>query len=248
MTGIRLISTALALAALLSATADAGIFTRKPKPDSQKAKQLVDTLRSDSAEAKRSAAAAELRDHDPKANMDVLSALIGALQRDASASVRTQAAVVLGEIEPYSAQAGLALERTAEGDRAPEVRTVAREALWKYHLNGYKSQYFQERVHFQTAEPPLAKTSTIKRTALTEPQPGVVIGATPAAPPTPPKPKLLPAPVPTSILPSMVPPPGAVPAQTTDPAQRLVTRPTFPLNRTEEPPLARRRASPLAAP
>ena len=129
--------------------------------------------------------------------MDVLSALIGALQRDASATVRSQAALVLGEIEPYSAQAGLALERTAEGDRSPEVRTAAREALWKYHLNGYKSQYFQERMHYQTTEPPLAKTSVIKRMSATDP-PSVVIRQTPPEPNAPERPKLLPSPVPTS--------------------------------------------------
>lgn len=247
MTGSRPILTALTLAALLAAPAHAGIFSRKPKPDSQKAKQLVDALRSDSAESRRSAAAAELRDHDPKTNMDVLSALIGALQRDASAAVRRQAAVVLGEIEPYSAQAGLALERTAEGDRSPEVRIAAHEALWKYHLNGYKSQYFQERMHYQTPEPPLAKASVIKRMGGMDP-PSVVIRQTPPEPISPARPKLLPSPVPTSILPSMVAPPGAVPAPTIEPNSRLLIRPTFPFNRTEEPPLARKRTSPMAGP
>lgn len=243
MIGSRLIFTALAIAFIVSAPAQAGIFNRKPKPDTQKSKQLVDTLRADPVEARRSAAAADLREHDAKGNMEVLSALIGALQRDSSAAVRVQAATVLGEISPYSAQAGLALERTAEGDRSFEVREAAKAALWEYHLNGYRSQFFAERMTFQTAEPPLAKVSTIRPMAGAIPSlPSVMVRPPEIAVRVKPVPRLTPSVVPLEILPPLVSPPGPpTPGTASDPSLRLLIRPTFPFNRTDEPPLARKR-------
>ena len=224
----------------------AGIFNRKPKADTQKARQLVDTLRTDPLESRRVAAATELAEHDPKANMDVLSALIGALQRDESADVRLRAARALAGITPYSAQAGLALERTADGDRSQAVRDAAREVLWQYHLNGYQSQFLAERTTYQTAEPPLAPPKVPIR---------MMSASAPPVELTPPEPKvetpartLPPSPVPTLLLPPLVSPPGVMIPSETDASQRLLRRPGFPLNRTDEPPFAKRRSSALAAP
>jgi hypothetical protein len=237
----------IATLALAASSVDAGVLGRKPKIDTQKVKVLIDTLRNDADENKRKAAAAELGDYDPKGDLNVLSALIGTLQRDTSEIVRREAANVLGDIKPYSAQAGLALERTADSDRSPLVKAAAREALWEYHLNGYKSQKLAEMVMYQTAEPPLAKAAPIRPTGFV-PQivltpEGKVRGAVV-------QPMI--QPVPTMSLPPLVSPPGLLVPLETSPVERkvpdLITRPMFPLNRTDEPPFAKKRPAAFEVP
>lgn len=243
MFSLRLVVCSLLMVMGAVGEAKAGLWPRKAKPDSQKTRQLIEVLRTESSAPRRAAAAAELRDHDPKGNMEVLSALIGALQRDSAEQVRLEAVRGLGSIEPYSAQAGLALERAADGDRSAEVQKAARDALWKYHLNGYRSQYFLERMLYQTPEPPLAKAGGIRKASASEATAQVIVRSEAASEETSVKSVLTPAQVPTGVLPPLVAPPGPLPTPAAEPAAspRLVTRVSFPLNRTEEPPLARRR-------
>lgn len=166
------------------------IFRKKPKEEPpQRARQLVETLKSDPDEKKRVAAAEELRDHDPRSNADVVPALINTLQRDPSPAVRSEAAETLGRLKPVSPPAGAALEQTFAADPAEPVRKAAQQALWQYHLNGYRSAGAGVP---QTPEPPLAKTAptpppAAKPAAL--PSPVAAKAPPPAvAAPTPPRP------------------------------------------------------------
>jgi hypothetical protein len=134
-----------------------GIFDKKKKEDpSAKVKQLTETLKSDTDEKKRLAAAKELKDYDTKTNSEVLPALINSLRQDPSASVRAEAAESLGKAKPISTQAGVALEMTVSADPSETVRKAAQGALWQYHLAGYKGN--PTTTAGQTAEPPLAGT------------------------------------------------------------------------------------------
>src|SRR5205085_7640138 len=121
-----------------------------------RAKPLVETLRTDLDEAKRKAAAAELAAFDPRKEPEVLPALTGAITRDPSPGVRAAVAEALGNLKPVSQQAGVALEQTLNGDPSAEVRKAAQQALWQYHLSGYRSAGANP-AYPQTAEPPLAK-------------------------------------------------------------------------------------------
>ena len=172
--------------------------------------------------------------------MAVLAGLIGALQRDGSAAVRSAAADVLGGIKPYSTQAGLALERAADADAAAAVRAAAREALWAYHVNGYRSRKIAELVAGQTAEPPLARPRAVRPAGAFVPP----VVARPAAAPPPFVPNAL-------GLPPLVRPPGPMARPEAAAAAKpppLMLRPAFPPNRTAEPPLARRRPAPVLSP
>jgi hypothetical protein len=52
--------------------------------------------------------------------------------------VRSDAAGSLGRLRPISQQAGYALEQTQNNDASVRVRLAARQALWQYHLVGYR--------------------------------------------------------------------------------------------------------------
>lgn len=136
-----------------------GIF-RKKNPDKDepqpKSKQIVETLKSDTDEKKRQAAAVQLRDEDPRTNADILPTLIASLQRDPSTAVRSEVAETIGKLKPVSQVAGAALEQTFVSDPSESVRKSSQKALWDYHLNGYRSTGANAAMP-QTAEPPLAK-------------------------------------------------------------------------------------------
>jgi hypothetical protein len=125
----------------LTASAPAGIFSRgKPKTNSaERVPELVVLLRTDKDEAKRTAAAEELRQYDPKAHPEILATLIDALAKDASPAVRSEVATSIGRLRPISQQAGYALEQATANDGSMRVRMSARQALWQYHLVGYRS-------------------------------------------------------------------------------------------------------------
>jgi hypothetical protein len=61
-----------------------------------------------------------------------------------------------GQYPTLFAQAGLALEEALEQDPVPAVQEAARQALWNYHLLGYRSSKGVEGFVGQTQEPPLA--------------------------------------------------------------------------------------------
>ena len=78
----------------LASPATAGIFGRgKPKSDpAARVPELLIQLKTDKDEAKRVAAAEELRQYDPKAFPEILATLIEVLAKDASPGVRSEAA------------------------------------------------------------------------------------------------------------------------------------------------------------
>ncbi len=132
-----------------------GPFGRK-RMEPVRVRQLAEILRSDSDEKRRAAAIAELADADPRAQPEVIPALIAALRKDVAA-VRVAAAERLGRFHIVFPQAGEALETAAESDSSQAVRDAAQQALWEYHLNGYRSARGTDRFTWQTVEPPIAK-------------------------------------------------------------------------------------------
>jgi hypothetical protein len=179
---VRFTTAALAVAVFLAPVTAAradfprlGIFRKKQKDEQpqQKAKQLVETLKSDPDEKKRKSAAEDLREQDPRNNSDIMPTLISALQKDPSPEVRAEAAETIGKLKPVAQTAGVALEQTLITDPSEAVRKSAQKALWDYHLNGYRSAGANP-AYPQTAEPPLAKP----RTAVAPPP--VVLPAKPA--------------------------------------------------------------------
>ncbi|MGL6095279.1 MAG: HEAT repeat domain-containing protein, partial [Fimbriiglobus sp.] len=160
--------TALLLTAVVIATVPAprasagidlglGLFKKKPKADAtSKVKQIVATLQSDPDEKKRRTAAEDARDIDPRANPDLLPALAASLQNDPSPAVRSEAAESIGKLKPVDQPSGLALEAALGADPSDIVREAVKDALWQYHLNGYKSPAADKQFPAQTAEPPFA--------------------------------------------------------------------------------------------
>src|SRR5439155_12217329 len=127
---------------------------------------------------------AELRDADARAHPDVIPAFAWSLQHDPSAAVRADAAEAIGQSKVMIPQAGAALETAAESDPSPVVRDAARQALWEYHLIGYRSTKGADGIAGQTVDPPIAKPPA--------PRTPVVVG--PAVPPPvpPPNPPIVP--------------------------------------------------------
>ena len=143
-----------------------GLFKRKPQAaapsnsksdNSQKFKQLVATLQSDPDIDRRKLAAEALRAQDPRNNPDVITTLVSTLQNDPNSGVRAIAAESIGAIKSVYPTAGAALENSEKSDPDANVRTVAKAALWQYHLNGYKTPTSTTAsLPSQTGEPPLA--------------------------------------------------------------------------------------------
>lgn len=199
---------------------------RSPKSAAQ-VRRLTDTLKTDGDEKRRRAAVADLREADPRLHPDIIPALVGALQRDPSAAVRADAAEAVGQFKVVSPAAGAALEAAAEADPVGGVRDAAQQALWEYHLSGYRSSKGADGIAGQTAEPPLAAKPLPRPSVVWVPE------AMPAAPAVPtatavPVPKSAPVPAP--------------PAGTAAPRVIVTAAPPLQLNVTEEPPLAKKPA------
>ncbi|MBN9520390.1 HEAT repeat domain-containing protein [bacterium] len=226
----------LALIVALGSRADANPFWSrgKGKNDSQ-VRQLVTTLRTEPDEKRRRTAVADLRDAEPRTQSDVVPALIAALQRDPAAQVRADAAEVLGGYRTVFPLAGAALETAAEVDPAPVVRDMAKQALWEYHLLGYRSSRGSDGFLGQTPEPPVAARPQPRPVAVLQPPTPAVL---PARVELPPLPRVVP---PTTV--SAYRPPTADELPTPAPTGvRVVftTAPPVRLNLTEEPPLAQK--------
>src|SRR5262245_3982213 len=232
---------AVLLTACAVAPADAGpgpLFNRKPKTEAAKVRSLLETLKNDPDEKKRSVAAHQLGGADVRLNPDVATALVTALQSDVSAVVRAEAAESIGQLGYVFPLAGLALETAAESDASPAVRGAAKQALWEYHLIGYRSTKGADGIAGQTAEPPIASPPG--------PRPAVALIPAPPAPSTPTLPQLpAPAPPPQPMWPQVasqpgprMPLPGLLTGSRT--AIRTLLNPAPPplLNLTSEPPIA----------
>jgi len=183
-----------------------------PPQPSARVTELIHSLKSDPSEARRTAAAEDLRQHDIAASPEILPALLDALQRDPKPDVRAAAAHTLGRTRPVAQEVGIALEQAAANDSARQVRSQARTALNQYQRSGYRKldgpSLTPPPGTATTTEPPLAEPPAPRRT------PGPRLAPTPA--PTPPRAQPLPSvPTTTSVarpMPSGPPRPPLVPA------------------------------------
>lgn len=100
--------------------------------------ELVTSLSNDKDEARRSAAAVELRNYDTTQFPDIIPVLINALLSDPRPGVRIDAAQSLGKIRPINQVAGEALEQALEKDSSMRVRLQARSVLLSYQWAGYR--------------------------------------------------------------------------------------------------------------
>ena len=132
----------LSLGLTLAATVQAGpLFSwrKAEKPDPKvRVPELLQILKSDKDEIKRSNAAVELRQYDAGAFPDMVPALINALFTDTRAGVRIDAAQTLSKIRPVSQTIGEALEQAMEKDVSMRVRLQARSSLLSYQWAGYR--------------------------------------------------------------------------------------------------------------
>lgn len=203
------------------------LFNRNPKIDPARVRQLAELVRTEPDEKKRRAALTELATADPRVHPEVIPALTGVLQRDSSPALRAAAAETIGRMNVVFPVAGLALEAAAAGDPIPAVRDAARQALWDYHLSGYRSAKGADGFAGQTAEPPLAPARP-RVPVIAEP-PAAVAPVVAARPPV------------VDTLPPVGPPPGprvSLLAKMTGPRTILSSVPPHP-NLTAEPPIAR---------
>jgi len=207
---------------------DGGLFGRKAKSDPARVRQLVEIVRSESNAKKRVAAAAELAEVDPRVHVDVVPALIAALRKDGSDAVRAGAAEALGRFNVVYPLAGVTLEDAAESDPSPAVRGAARQALWEYHLIGYRSAKGADGFAGQTIEPPIARPAQAIDTVTSEPPTAALAQIV----------DLIPTPT-IAPLPPVGPPPGPrVEPPPPKTAMAVSTVQPHP-NLTVEPPIAR---------
>jgi uncharacterized membrane protein len=116
----------------------AGLFDRRPRPiPAQRVPQLMAQVKTEQDERKRTAAADELRQYDPRAFPEMIPVLIDVLQTDPAAGVRLQAMHTLSSFRPVSQEVGEAFERTLANDKSLRVRLQARTTLISYHWSGY---------------------------------------------------------------------------------------------------------------
>jgi hypothetical protein len=197
-------------AALPGRSAMAGhFFGRKNKPTpAERVPELIQTLKIDGDEHKRSSAAEELRQYDASQFPDMVPALIEALLGDKKPAVRAEAAQTLGKLRPVTPAAGAALEQALAKDGSMRVRLQARSSLLQYRWSGYAPKGKEEAAAPppQSKEPPLAVAppSQSKEPPL----------APPAAAPAPPaQPRLRPVPAtPTGAKSAARPLPAGPPA------------------------------------
>jgi hypothetical protein len=125
----------------LTVPAPAGIFFNKhPKPNpATRVPELLQSVRTETDDHKRAAAAQELRNYDPAAFPEIIPALVELALRDPNTGVRLEAVQSLSKLRPVSQQAGWALEQAGEKDSSRRVRFLARSALLQYHISGYRS-------------------------------------------------------------------------------------------------------------
>src|SRR5262249_11758015 len=126
------------LLAVLPATTHAGIFGKKNKPNpNERVPELLTIVKTDGDEHKRTSAAEELRQYDPKQFSEIVPALIDVLMNDSKPGVRAEAAQTLGKLRPVTREVGMALEQAVAKDGSMRVRLQARSALLQYHWSGY---------------------------------------------------------------------------------------------------------------
>src|SRR5262249_34498985 len=143
------------LLAVLAHPAAAGIFGKKNKPTpAERVPELLSIVKADGDEHKRSAAAEELRQYDPKQFPNIVPTLIDVLMSDPKPSVRSEAAQTLSKLRPVSREAGAALEQAVA--KVPPTRggQQAGSALLHSHLAGYHGGKEPGLAHTQSWAPP----------------------------------------------------------------------------------------------
>ncbi|HEV3438015.1 MAG TPA: HEAT repeat domain-containing protein [Gemmata sp.] len=204
---------------------DGGLF-KPTRIEPARIHQLIQIIQSDLDEMKRKAAVAELGRADPRLSSEVIQAVTEALLKDPSPAVRLTAVEVIGRFNTVFPMSGLALESTMELDASPVVRKAAKQALWEYHLIGYKSGKSGNEFAAQTPEPPRAKPARLPVPVTAEPPVVPVLAQLPR--PT------------VAQLPPVGPSPGprvSLAPQAVGPAALLTAVAPHP-NLTVEPPLA----------
>ncbi len=177
---------ALLVSIHLALPARAGIiFGRHSKTNpAERVPQLIVSVKTESDEDKRAAAAKELREYDPAAYPELIPVLIDVLQHDEKPSVRSEAAQSLGKLRPVSREAGWALEQATK-DSSIRVRLQARTSLMSYRLSGYRSQPKESEAVASTPAakgvPPMGQTKRFS--LLPAPKTGPVINSAETAPP-----------------------------------------------------------------
>jgi hypothetical protein len=149
----------LAVMPVFALPAEAQLFFKKARPiPAQRVPELILTLKTETDERKRAAAAEELRDYDAKTFTEIIPVLIDVLHNDKKTGVRLEALNSLYRLRPVSQAAGQAIEYTSANDESLRVRLQAKSTLLKYHIAGYSSSGKSEPTPFQptTQEPPLA--------------------------------------------------------------------------------------------
>jgi len=232
-----IVTLAIGFIAPAIAPAEGGFFHRKTRLDPARVRQLVDIIRADPDDKKRKTAIVDLADADPRIQLDVIPTIATALRKDPSEAVRRAAAEVIGRFNVVFPAAGLALEDAAIADRSAAVRDAARQALWEYHLLGYRSAKGGDVLTAQTAEPPIAKLAPPSEALTIEPPtaPFTTVASGIGTPTIAP-------------LPPLGPPPG--PRASTEPPKSagVVTAVQPHPNLTVEPPLARRSTTAITIP
>jgi hypothetical protein len=147
------------LVGVVTVSARAGIFfKKKAKPNpAERVPELVVLVKTEQDDRKRAAAAAELRQYDPKAFPEIVPILIDVLKNDPKPAVRSEAIASLSRIRPVTPEAGLALEQAAAHDPVFRVRMQAYTSLKFYRWAGYRSPKGSEVLKpNESPEPPLA--------------------------------------------------------------------------------------------
>lgn len=128
----------------LTIPAQGGIFSKKAaKPNNvnadQRLPELLFIVKSDPDEAKRTSAAAELRDYDPNTYTDIIPVLVDVLKNDSKPGVRREAANSLGRLRAKSPDASKALQQAASKDASWRVRFQAWSSLKMSQISGLTS-------------------------------------------------------------------------------------------------------------
>jgi len=227
----RLTVTLVTIAAIATNTTSFGGGDGKQSPrthlEATRMHQLFQILQSDVDEKKRKNALLELGRADPRLTTEVIPAINDTLLKDHSPAVRLTAVEVLAQYRAVFPMSGLALETAMESDPSVIVRSAAKQAIWEYHLMGYKSAKGGDGFAAETPEPPRAKPARQPIPVTAEP-PVVPVVAKYPPPAIDQLPLVSPAPGPRVTL---VPKSPAITAL-------LTTVPPHP-NLTVEPPLAR---------
>jgi hypothetical protein len=139
----------------LALPAQGSIFSKRSHHDPDKrVPELISILRGDPDEAKRIAAACELREYDPHAYPEIVPVLLDVLDNDTRPGVRREAAASLGRIRPIETSTAVALQKAASHDPSLRVRIQAWCSLQTYHFSPHTTRPKDASAKVTTAPAP----------------------------------------------------------------------------------------------